>query len=307
MSINLILKIFILTFLSSNVLAYEGDCNEINKFFESKNTDENHGYDQLLQDCTVNDEGKVTSLNIYTYCLTEDEVNKLISYSTIDTLKLNTNHAYHSSMIENLRSCGDIQVFPSGISKLENLKSLDLFGFSNFKENDIKKIPQSVTELIIGYRKPPQYVIDELSSLKNLKSLSFIDTDLQGLSLTPLESIMKLDTLFLTHNDHSYIHNKKYFDPSILVYFKNLKSLTLDEYIFNKQNIKELSEFNNIEELTINNCGYDEDVTLDDLKNLTKLNTLKLTGEFSYCVDSGTIFGGINCPLTEVSKSIFSM
>eukprot|EP00833_Pecoramyces_ruminatium_P003546 jgi/Orpsp1_1/1177578/evm.model.c7180000061993.1 len=312
MNFSLIFNFLILVLCSSLVLAFDdnftGDCKTIYDLLDNKN--ENHdtyGYEQLLRSCTVNNEGKVTALKIYTYCLTEEEVNKIISYDTINILEIDTNHSYHSSNIDTIRACGNIQTFPSGISNLTNLKSLNLFGFSNYKNNDIAKIPKSVTELTIGYEKPPQCVIDELNLLTNLEKLTFIDTDLEGLNLAPLKNIKKLNTLYLTHDDHSYIHYKKYFNTTILNYFDNLKSLTLEEYVFNQQIIDELSSYTNLEELILINCGYDPDVTVNAFKNLINLKTLEFNGKFKYCTDDGTIFSGDYCPLTEISDSIFSM
>jgi len=238
--------------------------------------------------------------------LSEEEINQIISYDTIETLTFNYLNQYHSSSIDSLRACDEMQTFPSNISKLTNLKSLYMLGFNNYKENDVSSIPKSVTKLSFGYKKIPQIAIDELANLPNIEELIIYDKDdeVEQLNLSPAKNIKKL---VLTREDRSFIYYRKYFENSFLDSFDKLTSLTLVEYTFTQENIDRIAKMTNLEELKLISCGYDENVNLDSIKNLTKLQSLEINDTTDNCTDSASIFGGDKCPLSVVSKEIYSL
>jgi len=267
----------------------------------------NEGYTKNLRRCIVNTNGQVTDLSFYSYCLTETDINKVISYSTLQKLTFDQDNSYHSSNMENIRSCGITKVLPNGLSKLTNLETLSLFGYENFEENDISKVPKNIKELTFGDIALPQSIINNLKSLSKLEKLILLDTNLDGLDLSPLKSLKKLNKLYLSHNDNSNTHNRKYFDASILKNFSYMKSLTLEEYTFNQQTIDEIAKYSNLETLIFQRCGFDENVSIDSLKNLKNLQDLEFLYKFEFCRDDLTIFDGDYCPLKEIPNSIFSL
>ena len=89
---------------------------------------------------------------------------------------------------ENIKSrfgCASLPTNYNVISTLTNLKKLYLFGVENTGINIIRNIPKSVEKLIIGgdgdpsyYFKLTQKIVDALSKLTNLKSLTFRNTEI---------------------------------------------------------------------------------------------------------------------------------
>eukprot|EP00833_Pecoramyces_ruminatium_P005208 jgi/Orpsp1_1/1179240/evm.model.c7180000068580.1 len=115
-----IFEILLLSFHISLILAdgkdYIGECKNIYEYLEKKN------YELNVDECIVNDEGKVTDLKLYTYCLTEEDVEKLISYETIKNLSFNTITNFENSPYDELRKCKQLENFPNSISNLKHLE-----------------------------------------------------------------------------------------------------------------------------------------------------------------------------------------
>jgi len=172
MNFKLLLKGLVLSLVITFVFAgeYTGDCKEIYDNLKKK------GYELDLGSCDVNKEGKVTRINLYTYCLTDEDVNQLISYKTITSLEFNLILHYHYTELYNLMKCQELQNFPSAIKNLNNLETLDLTGYMNLKKNDLASIPKSVKNLVIGKSDLTQDIVNELGTLTNLQSIHFYRT-----------------------------------------------------------------------------------------------------------------------------------
>jgi len=209
--------------------------------------------------------------------------------------------------MDNIRSCGILKDLPSGLSKLSNLNYLSLFGYENFKSDDISKLPKNIKKLNFGDYSLPQSIVDNLKLLTKLEELVLLNTDLDGLDLSPLKSLKKLDKIYLSHDGLSNIHSRRYLDTSILKNFIHMKSLTLDEYTFDQSAINDIAKYTNLEKLVFSSCGYDENVSVDSLKNLKNLQDLEFLNKFKYCIEDPTIFDGYYCPLNEIPSSIFTL
>ena len=99
MKCTLLFNSLFIAALSSNALAAKNDCDKIYSYLDSKGVyyDEGNGankYSDLINSCEVNGKGNVTKLDTYTYCLSENDVNKIIGYSTIEELVLDSNTNY---------------------------------------------------------------------------------------------------------------------------------------------------------------------------------------------------------------------
>ncbi|OUM59505.1 carbohydrate-binding module family 18 protein [Piromyces sp. E2] len=308
MKSTLFFKSLFITTLSRLALAAKDDCTKIENYLEAKGYYETEPYLFDLNFCRNNSQGKVTSIEMYTYCLSEKDVNRIIGFTTIRNLSFNSNNGYHSSGSDHLRSCGNSKYFPSGISKLTNLRYLDLFGINTYKKGDISKIPKSVKILSLSYENVPQFVINEIGKLSNIEEITLIDsnkTKLNKLNLAPLANMKKIT---ITRNDHSGMYKKYYLDSSMFKSFSKVSSLTIEYYVFNQKNFNTLMKYvPNLKELNFKSCGFDKNVNIKALKNLTKLESLEFDGTFDYCSDEYVVFDDYYCPLSNVPKFVYSM
>ncbi|OUM67374.1 hypothetical protein PIROE2DRAFT_5237 [Piromyces sp. E2] len=119
------------------VEAYVGDCKEIVDYLKEKEIEVN------INDCQTNEEGRVTKLDTYTYCITEEIANKLISYKTLTSLYVES----RNSPVSKLYYCDMLNTFPSAIAELPNLETLNIIGFKDFKKNDLLTVPKTVKSL----------------------------------------------------------------------------------------------------------------------------------------------------------------
>jgi len=267
---------------------FTGECNEIVTYLKDK------GYGVDFNNCEMDENGKVIDLDFYSFCLTEEDVNKLISYKTLKSITINTPFHSRNSPVKKLHSCEELSDFPSGISELENLENLTLYGLSNFKENDLLKIPKSVKSLNFANYDVPQFFIDELSSLTNLESLlfrfvSFNDT----LNFEPLKALTKVKTLtmdnsrFMVHDDTDIVEN-------FINKFLKLKELFIKDYALSQNTIKEIASLTKLESLDLEYCSYAKVDNIDDFKKLKRLTTLNI---LSYTKK----------PLKDISKYIYTL
>jgi len=306
-----LISLFIAAF-SNIALASINNCEKINNYLEAKGKHYNEGngynkFTELVNSCVMNSYGIVTKLDLNTYCLEEKDVNKILEFTKVETLILNSNNGYHSIGIEGLRSCGESDFFPSGLSKLQNLKSLDLFGIGTYKKGDIASLPKSLKKLSLSHRNVPQFVINEIGKSSNIEDLTIVDTNdtkINKLDLSPLANIKKLT---VTHNDGSSVHKSDYLDVSIFKKLSKVSSLTLKYYVISQDGFDKLMKYvPNLKELVLQDCAFDENVDLSSIKKQTKLTTLEFDGVYGYCDDDYTVFG-TRCPATTIPKAVYSL
>ncbi|ORX88228.1 L domain-like protein [Anaeromyces robustus] len=296
----LLLQLLIITIVKAT--EKNSDCKEIYSYLNGIN----ERYDDNILDCVENERGEVIELRLYGFCLSEEQINTVISHDSLKTIYLDEITTYHSTEYDHLRTCGNLEYFPNAISKLKNLESVILLGFSNYKKGDLKKIPSSVKVLGLGDFVAPQYVIDDLSTLTNLEELQLLRTKIDKNSNT--ESLKNLNIKkLIVSNDDEYMTTKYYINPNFIKNLKKLETLIIEEYTFTQESMDEISKLTNLKELKLSYCGYDEDVTIEPLKNLKSLEALGIVGGTSHCQESVDVFGGNDCPLKSISKSIFTL
>ncbi|ORX49613.1 L domain-like protein [Piromyces finnis] len=224
--------------------------------------------------CKVNEQGDINYLNVNDYDLTENDINKILSYTTITelsyTLNRDTNHQHNG-----------YAKFPQ-FSKLKNLNTLlikysDIYndcsfgfcqkiGLSIIPENTFKGLTNLETLTFDGI-KINQNCIDDISSLGNLKNLSFYKSDFsENIDYTPISSLEKITKLTISKSIKEY-HDSDGIFPINLV--KNLdgqlKDLTINHYP--ESDYEDVEEMTTIEKL---NLGLDTDTV-----NLKKMSGLK--------------------------------
>jgi len=314
MKCSLLFNSLFIAALSGLALAAKDDCDKIDKYFISiakqhGEKDSYNKYTTLLNYCGINNKGAITDLDVCTYCLTEAEANKVIGYSSIQSLILNGSSGMQDNGYEGLKSCGDKTIFPGGISKLSKLQSLDLFGISTFKKGNIASLPKSVKKLSLSSKSVPQFVINEVGKLSNIQDLTLIDTSetkLNKLDLSPLANIKKLT---FVHRDASDSTKKYNLDASMLKKLNKVTSLTIEHYVLNQKGFDALMKYvPNLTELTFRSCGFEQNVNINSLKNLTKLTSLEFDDTYFYCLDDYIEFDTEHiCRLSSIPKFIYSM
>jgi len=278
-----------------------GECQDIYDYLDSKN------YELNLKNCTVNEDGKVTDLTLYTYCLTEEDVNKLISYNTIKNISFDKEISVYSTEYDSLKECGEIQSLPSSISNLSKLESLELHDFTNINENDFSKLPKSLKKLALGDVDLSQVIINEISSLNDLEELSLIRTkSKEDVIFEPIKKLKNLSSLYID-NSKGARTTMRYVVGDYLSSFTNLKKFEAREYTFSQESFDALSKLSNLKEITLTECGFGDDLELDSLKNLKKLEILNILGTTEHCLETIDTYGGNHCPLDEIPEAIFKL
>ncbi|OUM66979.1 hypothetical protein PIROE2DRAFT_5721 [Piromyces sp. E2] len=294
--------------LSTEEEKYNGDCKIIYNYLLSKSGE--YVYTKDLINCTTNDQGQVENISLYPYCL-DNFFDDILAYPSIKKIYFDLYDVYHSSNpeLDHLRGCPSRIGIPNSIFKLENLETIDLYGIGGLNEKDISNLPKSLQNLFFGKLEMTQNVIKELTLLPNLKYLYFQKTKFNdSLNFDPIKNIKTLTELTLSNAENfEFTSTKKYLNTDIIKYIPNIKKLNIDHYTLSQNNVDYIGSLINLEELTIINGGYDDDLNLDPLKNLTKLKTLILQGTTSHCSEDLTIYDSEYCPLHTVPEFIFNM
>ncbi|OUM58975.1 hypothetical protein PIROE2DRAFT_15636, partial [Piromyces sp. E2] len=274
--------------------------------------------------CYVDSDGyyKVTINLAYSNCY-DDNINNIISNEKIKSIEFPYDFCFDWFLCAHtdFNECR----FPDKISTLTNLEKLNLESYINMLKDDFALIPKTVKELSISSVSFTKYNFKELSKLTHIKKLSILRHVFTGEGVFPIipKSVkeLTLDKITLTQDNINEIiklpnlkkltFNGTNFDKVIvaddLTYFKNLKSLVLNninyfkfddkslpENIFkvsknikelrisdthlNKNNINEIYSLKKLEILYIEDCHLSEDVVAaskDSLIDFTKFKNLK--------------------------------
>ena len=251
---------------------YTGDCYNIYNYLNE------NGYSANLRGCSTNSEGEVITLNIYPFCLSDEILNIVFSYKTIETLNFNTRR-------DNQLNCLRLPSLTcENFYSLPNLKTLNLTGMLRLNSNIVANIPRSVTSIILGNAVLTQEVVDELGKLTNLESLELIRTNVPDnsnfKSFKNLKNLVSLSIDYESNDDtdfgsfSSYSHTM--IKPNLLKYCRSLKKLVINYGTFNKSSLDALSYMTELEELELNSADFDDDATVRSLKKLTNLISLNI-------------------------------
>jgi len=269
MSLNFFIKSVIFAILIWVVTAtgdeYEGECKELYDFFDYRNN-------TSLSGCEVDSEGKIISLGLSSYTITEECVKKALSYNTITKLYYYKSGAtpYHSP---------EYTKFPPEIANLTNLEDFS-FSFGGFKDyaktgiaDGALKLSKSVKKLSIKGIVMSQSNVDDISTLTNLETLdlSYFNIPSNSFNADPLKSLTKLTTLELKND--------------ALVFFDTIPEVvyssadTLETLIIHGHEIKEVTdkfpELKNIKHLDLRGCKLTN--VLDYVKDFKDLEYLDVS------------------------------
>jgi len=279
-------KNLLLSLLSSLALvnAYTGNCNSIYNYLDKK------GYAADLKECVTDKRGKVTKLNLYTYCLSVQDINKILGYRTITDLTFSTAINEPDSPAADLINCREVRNLPNAISDLRNLRTLDLTGIVNLKKGDISKIPRSLRSLIIGQSTLNQSVVNEFRRLRKLTNLEFNLTkfvkDIRFNSARDLEYLRSLKISTGNDDDEPVQINSNF-----LRYFTTLTSLYINQGKFNQTILDEISRLTHLKELVITSSDFAPRSNIKSFKNLKRLELLTIDAK--------------NTHMSSISSSIY--
>jgi len=257
---------------------YTGQCNEVYTYLEDLGKREN------FNGCRMNDKEEVTELNLYSYCLEEEELAAVLSYDTIETLgftKLFIDWNIDDSDDFNIMfrfGCSSLPSEYKALSTLTNLKNLDLTGVKNLNSKIMANIPKSVEQLKFGRMEITQEIIDAVSNLTNLKSLILVETQMgEELDFSKFENLKNLTSLEIYNNNSSVIsYNPVSIQAELIKYCKTLKNLYIIDGIFNKKSLDSIGNLTELEHLTLEGASFEVYTNFSSLKNLKNLISLDI-------------------------------
>jgi len=283
--LNILLEGLIFSLLSGiSVCAsaeIKGKCSEIQSYLKGQNIE------NAIEKCVVNDQSQIIELSIDNSQLSEENVNKLLSYDTIEKLKYWIDIG---SVEDDLEERGPkFKDFPSNLKSLSNLKELHLFYDAHeltshtygsvirtkIKENVLKDLKiKSLTLEGIAF---DDSTLKAINSLSNLESLTLTECALTNVDLDNLKNNKKLTDLYIGYYDKNYYDGnygpKKYNLSNI----KSLKKFTVKYITVSQNEINELASLTFLEELNMKNLIFNTSIekplnlSFDKFSNLSKL------------------------------------
>jgi len=259
----------------------KGKCAEIQSYLKEKKIN----YGKTIERCIVNSNNDIIELSISNSELSEDNVNKLLSYKTIE--KLNYEIYFGESSYE---EGPKFQDFPSNLKSLTNLKELYLsfdkreqishtfisIDQKEMKENTLKDL--KIKSLKLYGINLNSSTIKEISTLSNLESLSFTECMFNDGNLDDLKNNKKLTNLYIGYKDKTSYSGS--YSPSKLNLsnVKSLKTLSIQEFVVGQNIMNELKNLTFLEELIMDNVYFKKtnidnqlQAYFDKISNLSKL------------------------------------
>jgi len=263
---NIILVLNLISTVAFAKEPLEGDCKDILDFFKERNAA------SCLTQCLVDDKGKVTSISLDSYYITDECVKKALSYDTIAKLLYVKTGATpnHSPEYNN---------FPPEIAKLPNLEDFTFMyiGFKDYAKTTIPegalKLSKSLKNLTINGIYAQQCNIDDISTLTNLESLNlrYFNRPAESLNYESTKNLNKLSNLVIINE--AFIHLD---DLPEAVYSS---SNTITDITINGHTLDKISDrFTNIKNLKHLDLGGNTIETIfEKLRNHKNLEYLDLS------------------------------
>jgi len=256
---------------------YTGKCNDIYTYLEDQRKRGN------FNGCEMNDKGEVTGLKVYAYCLKNEQLTTILSYSTIEYLEFSQlfldwgiDDSNDYDIITSF-GCASLPTDYKKLSTLANLKNLDLTGVKNMDINVINNIPKSVQQLELGRVKLTQEMVNALSKLTNLNSLSLFKTEIsEELDFSKFTNLKNLSFLEIDYDESYYSSPANYVQGNILMNFKFLKKLIIRGGNFDNNSLNGIIYMTKLEELELINASFTDNTNFSSLKNLKDLTALNI-------------------------------
>ncbi|ORX80697.1 L domain-like protein [Anaeromyces robustus] len=259
--ITLILFSNSFAFAKDKKVELKGNCKDIKTYLEEKKID----YEESISECEVNRKGKLISINFDNYNLNEDDIKKILSYETIESLSYTVyegNIDFTPSYIK----------FPSEIFNLKNLKELYLkyVGFREYQRYSLSmnyfKQSETIKKLTLVGFEINLNSIDQISNLIGLEELILDDDTYKSSTIfDPLKFLPHLQAL--TIHGSSYLELEEF--PVTIYNMTNLKKLSITRHRIQTLS-NDLVKLKNLEylDLSDNEIEFEIPESFNELKEL---------------------------------------
>jgi len=263
---SILLTLAAVSFVYAEQKEFTGDCKDISDFFNSKNTSNS------LKDCVVDKNGKVVTIELNSYEITEDCVKKALSYNTITKL-------IYSKIGATPNHDPVYKQFPPEIKNLSNLEDFS-FSYGGFKEYDKTSIPSGALKLSKSIKKlslsgfvVTQDNIDEISTLTNLEQLKldYFNRPAEGFNFNSLKSLQKLSVLNLKNGALVFLDDMP---EAVYSSANTLTELTIRGHTISNITTQ-FSKLKNLKILDLRGCDFSN--ILYYIKDLTNLEYLDVS------------------------------
>ncbi|ORX61199.1 L domain-like protein [Piromyces finnis] len=279
-----LLNIIIFISLVFAQIKERNDCNKIRNYIE-------YGLEldsaDIINECSINDFGVVTNLNIYDYydSLTEKNIIKIINfksikYLTIQNVKLTQNIIKVISNISNLlyleiEKCEFNEKDINILKKHGRLNTLYLDSNNDYKigKNALSGF-MNLKKIILDGIAISQDNINEISSLPKISNvkLSF-STVTDSIDFKPIKENRRITTLEILHINGGNLKGG-FFEG-----FTNVKRLVFAWMNLTQENINDIANLTKLREITFFECNNYDKINFDPLNQLKYITVFKVIGK----------------------------
>jgi len=281
--------------LGSFASAYEDECEELSEFLRS-----NENYTVSVDSCSSDDTGKISSLILDGESITQDVIDIIANYKSINYLEF-----LRLGEIKNL-NLESLEIQELYIYDLRYGRKTNKFNGNTVSAEVIKTLKNIDIVTFAGYQ-ITQETIDAFSTLTNVKKIDFnqcgYDLNLNFSKLKNMKSLTKLIISYYNGNSPSQplgefpeslcqikqlkelkVRDQLTFIPKCINKLKNLENLDLSN-----NEIKEIpSELGDLSKLKYLDLSENDLTTISSsLKNLSKLNYLNISLNKLTSISSG--------------------
>jgi len=248
--------------LGSFASAYEDECEELSEFLRS-----NENYTVSVDSCSSDDTGKISSLILDGESITQDVIDIIANYKSINYLEF-----LRLGEIKNL-NLESLEIQELYIYDLRYGRKTNKFNGNTVSAEVIKTLKNIDIVTFAGYQ-ITQETIDAFSTLTNVKKIDFNQCGYDlNLNFSKLKNAKSLTSLSI--DTYNYFGNAQYLVefPESLCQVKQLKELDImDKFTSLPSCIKKLK---NLEKLDLSSNELIE--IPNELGSLTKLKDLNLS------------------------------
>jgi len=301
---NLFCRLINIILLIALVLAKRkerNDCNSIKYYLEERLRLDSA---DIINECTMNNSGILTNLNIYDYYnnLREEDIlrlinNKKIKYLTLQNVKLTENIFNKIASITSLlyleiEKCEFKEKHLDIIKNHKRLNTLYLDSNNNYKigKNALRGF-KNLKKMILDGVKISQININEIGSLPKISNVKLNFSNVtETINFKAIKENSKITTLEILHI------NGGISSPDFFKGFNYIKRFVFAWMDLTQKNIDDIANLSKLREITFFECKNYDKIDFEPLKKLKYLTVFKIIGrEYE------------PTPIKEIPKVVYSM